>query len=224
MKTLLPMLLVASVAAAQANPNEDVIPQEAPAPAAANAADPTNPPGPPTVSALLPPEFREKALGWDAQKHSATLGSDHKVLSRNEFFTAIDRPDLVEKSTSLSRRRIILGTAAVVTVVAGLTSGALVLGGSPDLNSPACVTNAAAFNACTDDHRSHVVLGTSLIVAGVIGASLFATFAYWSSPSVVDDDEAQRLISRYNGDLLKKLRMSAVMLPGGGALGVTGNF
>ena len=38
------------------------------------------------------------------------------------------------------------------------------------------------------------------------------------------DDEAQRLISRYNGELLKKLRMNAIVLPGGGAIGVSSRF
>jgi hypothetical protein len=223
------MMLVACVAAAQgtpakaADPNEDVIPQEQQAPAA-NGADPTNPPSPPAVSSLLPSEFRQKALSWDASKHHATLGQEHKELSRDEFFSAIDRPDLLQKSTSLSRRRLIFGSAAVVTAIAGITSGALVLGTNNDLNAPACVQNPVAFNACSDSHHSTAILGTSLIVAGVLGASLFATFAYWASPEVVDDDEAQRLISRYNGDLLKKLRLNALFLPNGGAFGLSGNF
>jgi hypothetical protein len=199
--------------------------QSAPSASAPNqAAEPTTPPAPPTVNALLPPEFHNRVLSWDNEKHQATQGRDRKALSRDEFFTTIERPDLVEKSTSLSRRRLVLGTASVVTGLAGIVSGLMVLGNNVDLNSLECVQNNAAFNSCSDTHRTNSVIGTSLIVAGVIGAGLFATFAYWSSPAVVDDDEAQRLISRYNGDLLKKLRMNAMLLPGGGAVGISANF
>ena len=118
-----------------------------------------------------------------------------------------------------------LAGAAVLVAAAGVISGWLVLANNVDCTvTPGGNFDTSTYNQCTDDHKTNGMIGGSLIVAGVIGAGLLASFAYWSKPEVVDDDEAQRLISQFNGQLLKRLRLNAIWLPGGGALGLSARF
>lgn len=193
------------------------------------------PPPLPAVEApaepLVPAAFFDDVLSWDPDAKQAVHGRQKTVLTRTEFFERVGRLDLIEQSNSLRARRITLAVAAGTVALGGLIGGIVLLAGSPDMNSAYCVNNVANFNQCHEINRVHQTGGIGLIAGSVATAALMATLAWWSSPDVVDSDEATHLVSQYNADLLKRLRASRgslkwmpVVSPDGAALAVAGQF
>ncbi len=216
-----------AAAPARAAPNPTAgEPASTPAPAATDAApaSPAEPPSPPEVAPLLPLEFHQQVIGWDVTRHEAYQGREHRPLSREELFTALDRPDLLTKQGSLVTRRVALAVGAGLALAAGIAGGVAAFSQDPDLNTRPCIDRVDLYNQCSDKHRLMMDLGFGSLGLGVIAAALLATFAYWANPNVLDDDEAQRLISHHNAELLKKLRLKAWLLPGGGAVGAQTSF
>ncbi len=172
----------------------------------------------------MPPEFQQSVIGWDAQRHEAVQGRDHRPLSREALFDLLGRRDLLQQSESLMRRRVLLAAAAVVVLAAGVVGGVWFFAQQPNLNGSPCVDRVDLYNQCVSDHRLDLDAGIASLAIGAVAASLLATFAYWADPRVLDDDEAQRLIARHNAELLKRLRPQAWLLPGGAALGLSTSF
>lgn len=189
----------------------------------------TEPPPPAASEPLIPAEFLDQALTWDAANNRAVKGRQKTVLTRNEFFTEVGRVDLIARSESLASRRVLLFGSAAGLVAAGIAGGVALLATSPDMNSAKCVANITNFTLCHNDNRVHQTGGIGLMSATIATAMLLATLGWWSNPEVLDSDEAISLTSKYNAGLMKRLRGQTVswmpaVSPNGAHLALAGKF
>lgn len=190
----------------------------------------TEPPPPAVAEPLIPAAFLDQALTWDAAGNRALRGRQKTVLTRNEFFVELGRPDLIERSNARQTRRIAFAATASALAIVGVVTSVVLFAGSPDMNSAKCVANIDNFHLCEADNKVHQLGGTVVLATSLATAMLLATLAWWSTPEV-DADEAQHLAAQYNAGLLKRLRGSPSSLrwlpavgPDGALLAVAGKF
>jgi hypothetical protein len=221
------LFLAASIAGAQENaaPSQPPAPPTAPAPA-----EPPPPPAPAEPSgaappaaapSLIPQSFNEQFLTYDPTTSQAYRGKQRMPISREEFYTALGRPDLLQQSQGAASRRIVLGVSAgLVAAVAG-TVAVISWSTLPDLNSGFCVASVENYNGdrCVNRYKSQQALAGASLLGGFTVASLLATFAYWSRPDVLSPDEAMAQVSKYNANLYQRLRSAPQ--PSGALLEVT---
>lgn len=172
----------------------------------AQAQDPlTAPPVMPTEDPV-PAQFLDQALKVDV-RNQITEGRQHTPLTHRELFVRLGRTDLIEKSDALAQRRKWLIISSVAMAVAAGVTGTVLIATAPKLASPACESDIRIYNeVCVPRAAQHNIAGTAVIVTGVIGAALLATFAYWADPRVLDRDETAALVSSFNSKLARSLR------------------
>ncbi|HLL81714.1 MAG TPA: hypothetical protein VK420_03645 [Longimicrobium sp.] len=211
------LFLAASVASAQENAAPSPPPEPVTAPAPAEPPAPPPPPAPAEPSgaappaaapSLIPQAFNEQYLTYDPKTAQAYRGKQRMPLSREEFYKALGRPDLLQMSEGTVSRRIVLGVSAGLVAAVGVTVAAVSWSTLPDLNSGFCVQSVDNYNSdrCVPRYKSKQALGAVSLVGGLGVASLLATFAYWSSPDVLAPDEALAQVSKYNAALYQRLR------------------
>ena len=217
------LLLTTSAHAEEPAPPPVAAGEEAPAPAVAP--DGSSAPKPPAEGspARVPPVFMDQFLSYDDDAEVASQGHARQRLSPVALYAALDRPDLIEKSRQAVQRRIILAVAAGTVLVAGVTAAVVAEVGQPNLNGPSCVKVypssqgpgtdfPVVFNpACTSSEMLRTTVAAVGIVGGISLGALLGTLAYWSGPSVLSNNETEKLISDHNGVLLKRLRENSAI-------------
>jgi hypothetical protein len=223
--TVLTVLLLA----ASAHAEQGAAPATPPAAPAAWAA-PVAVPRPPTVTVIIlppmapapapasvPPAFMDRFLAYDEAAGVVVQGRARQPLPREDFYLALHRPDLVEKSQAAAQRRLVLGVAAGLVIAAGVVTAIVPRLDMPNLNSGFCVqpsfspsnpTGAAANynNVCVPDMERREIISTIGIVGGASIGGLLIMLAAMSSPDVLSKDETTSLISQHNAALLRHLR------------------
>jgi hypothetical protein len=225
--------LLLSAVLAQAEPSPTLTPTEPPPPPADVAPAEAPPvPAPAPARAKIPEAFYREVLAWDTEAGHAVKGRQRAPMAREDFFREVGRVDLVDQSASLRTRRILLAVSAGAVLVAGTITSAVLFSNAGDLNSQFCTANVRNFNdVCTAHNKAYITGGAATLAGSLITASLLATFAYWSNPEVINDDEATRLVSAYNSNLLKRIRGEQgslkwlpVITTDGASLAVAGRF
>jgi hypothetical protein len=197
----LAVLLLATTAHAEQGTAPPVTPvpaATAPAPAAVTA---TPPPA-------VPPAFMEQFLSYDDAAGVVVQGRARQPLERQQLYLALERPDLVEKSREAVRRRVGLGIAGGVLIVAGVVTAVAAKLSMPDFTKGACdAPSSNAYNAvCVPDAQRLEVVAASGLIAGFSLGGLLLSLAYVSKPDVLSKEETTTLISQHNGSLLRRLR------------------
>jgi hypothetical protein len=173
----------------------------APPPAAVEATPP------PRAAAGVPPAFMAQFLSYDEDAGVVVQGRARQPLAREDLYVALDRPDLIEKSRAAARRRVILGVAAGVVLVGGVTTAVIARVGLPNSSVGACNQTVRNFNdACAPDLQNRYIISAAGLIGGISLGGLLGMLAYMSSPDVLSKDETSQLISQHNGSLLRRLR------------------
>ena len=156
----------------------------------------------------LPPEgpgrdaFLKDFVVVDLQNNAVRVGS--QTLSATEFYTRVERTDLVAQAEERKRQRMWLmgggGAVAVASVVAGL----VVMSTAQNSNTPACSTDVFTHNACIDSSTKTTTTGVLILAAGLTtGAGLF-TWGVLTPEMVTTPNETVRLAADYNLALARK--------------------
>jgi hypothetical protein len=181
----------------------------------------TEPPAPPP----LPPAFFERMLTVD-EKGRVYEGRQRRLLTREEVLERLERPDLFEKSDAIARKRLTLAISAGLVAVTGAAVGIALIATAPPVATVECESDVQTYNeVCVPRHMAYETAGSVVLVVGIVGASLLATFAWWSNPDPVRRDEATAAVSAYNGKLKRSLapppvswRVAPWLAPGQGGL------
>lgn len=192
----------------------------------------SEPPPPPgeAPSTPLPPAFFERMLSVD-EKGRVYEGRARRLLSREEVFARLERPDLLEESEELSRRRVALAISAGLVAVTGTAVGIALIVLAPPINTVECEADVHTYNeVCVPRHRAYQLAGGVVLGSTFVVATLLATLAWWTKPDVLSRDELTREIATYNAKLKKRLappvswRVTPYLGPGGGGLVVRLGF
>lgn len=230
-------LMLAAPALAQAVP--EVAGTAQPAPEASPppsepvpAVEPQLTPPPPPSEPWLPPAFNDQFVTVD-QEGKATVGKQHRPITRLELFELAGRDDLIQKSASAAKWRLGLIIAGATVAVAGAATAVALFATLPDFSRAPCQggklgTPEMAYyrDVCLPQAELHTVGGTIGIIAGATLAGLAFTLAFWNDPDVLDRHETMALASKYNAALKKRLLQAPpasfllvpVIGPGGGGL------
>jgi hypothetical protein len=199
----LTVLLLAASAHAEGGTAPAVTPvpsATAPAPAAVGATPS------PAGAERVPPQFMDRFLTYDDDAGGVVQGRARWPLSREDLYAALDRPDLLEKSREIARRRVILGVAGGGVALAGVFTAVVARAAMPDMNHDTCTGNGAGFKLCQSDAQRLDIVAAAGLIAGFSLGSLLGSLAYAQNPDVLSKDETSALISQHNGALLKRLR------------------
>jgi hypothetical protein len=193
--------------AAPAAPAAVEAPAAAEAPAAPAAVEAPAAPAAPLAPTRLPPAFMDQFLTYDETEGGVFVGKGRRPLARDDFFTAVGRPDLLAKSHEASRRRLILAISGGAVLATGVTMAVVAWSGAPDLNSAYCVQSPKVFNeVCVPDSHHRDIIAASGLVGGIAIGTLLGALAYWSSPNILSHDDTAALVAKHNAGLLKRLR------------------
>jgi hypothetical protein len=158
----------------------------------------------------LPPEgpgrvtFLQDMVRFNPRTNEAFIGT--RPLGAQEFYNEVGRPDLAARSAERTRQRTWLLVGSVVTLAAGVASGAVVLGNAQSLGDGKCFAppQPAVYNDCVDRNHQTTTIGTILIASGVvIGGGLF-TWAMTISEMVTTPEESAKLALEHDRSLAKK--------------------
>lgn len=164
----------------------------------------TEPPVSPPAEASA--SFIDLALRVDAKNH-ITEGRLGKPVSHREFFTLLERADLLAALDARAQRRTWLIVGAVAVGAVAITVGTILLATSPVLASPACESDVRVYNEiCVPRLRLHTASGTATIATGVVLSLVMAGFAYGSDQVMISRDETESMVARYNADLARRLK------------------
>jgi hypothetical protein len=153
-----------------------------------------------------PAGFLDKALRVDG-KNRVTEGRAGAPVTHRELFQRLGRADLLQQSAAAAERRLGFLVGAAVAALAGVTTGAVLLGTMVNLATPACEGDVKVYNeVCVPAAQRNLIGGVASLAAGVALGSLFAGLAFSSDPAVLDRDGTTALVSRYNARLLRELR------------------
>lgn len=206
------LVVVVGAASAQTPADSPVTPEPtAPPPPPVSPAVPDVTPPPLPAEPRLPQIFHEQFIAVDS-KGNTSVGTSHRPLTRQQFFELAGRPDLVEASLAASHRRAAFVISGAAVLAAGAVAAVALLATIPDVRVMPCANLVYYRDVCQAIVQSHTLGGVlSAAGAATVGALLF-TLAYWSTPDVLDRDEATALASKYNAALKKRL-MEGVASP-----------
>ena len=135
--------------------------------------------------------------------NEATLGNH--AISASEFYTRVNRPDLVARAEERTRQRIWLMAGSALVLAAGVTTGVVVAGNAQDVNDPSCFVNGnTSYNACVDRHQRTTNTGVVIIVSSFVVAAGLFTWGMFIPQMVTAPDETVRLAAEYNRALGQK--------------------
>lgn len=153
-----------------------------------------------------PSGFLDKALKVDA-KNQVTEGRAATPVTHRQLFERLGRTDLVQQSEAAATRRTGFFIGAAVVAVAGITTGAVLLGTMVNIATPACESDVKVYNeVCVPAAQRNLIGGVTSIAAGVALGALFTGLAFANDPRVLDRDGTTALVSTYNARLIKELR------------------
>ncbi|HET9158282.1 MAG TPA: hypothetical protein VFN91_16525, partial [Myxococcaceae bacterium] len=126
------------------------------------------------------------------------------TVSATDFYTRLQRADLVAQAEDRRRQRIWLMAGGGAVAIASTIVGLVVMSSAPNSNAPGCVTDVFTQNACLDASSKRTTSGVLILAAGLtLGAGLFTWGA--SVPEMVTTpDETVRLATDYNLGLARK--------------------
>lgn len=169
-----------------------------------------SPPPPPDPTPVVEPPsvplaFYERLLTVD-EKGQVYEGKQRAKLTPREVFERAGRTDLLERSDTLSRRRLGLAISAGVVAVVGSAVGIGLIALAPSAATPECEADVKFYNeVCVPRHMAYETAGSAVLVSSLVVGSLLATLAWWSNPNVLSRDEMTGLVSGYNGKLKRQL-------------------
>lgn len=135
--------------------------------------------------------------------NEAMLGNH--AISASEFYTRVNRPDLVARAEERTRQRIWLIAGSAVVLAAGVTTGVVVIGNAQNVNDPACFVNGnVSYNDCVDRHQTTTNTGIVILGATVVAAAGLLTWAMLIPEMVTPPEETVRLAAEYNRALGQK--------------------
>ena len=144
--------------------------------------------------------FLKEYIRVDPRANAPFRGTD--FLSAKEFYTQIDRPDLVAASDSQTAKRIWLMSAATLVTVGGIAGGVIVLGNAQNLNDPRCFANGnTSYNDCVNRANQTTLIGGLIIGLAVAVGGGILTWALLTPEMVTPPEETVRLATEYNRKL-----------------------
>ena len=164
----------------------------------------------------LPPEgperdaFLREFLRVDPRENRVTDTSG--TLSATDFYTRLQRADLVAQAEDRRRQRIWLMSGGGAVAIASTVAGLLVMSSAPNSNAPGCVTDVNTQNACLESASKRTTTGAVILAAGLtLGTALFSWGAF-APAMVTSPDETVRLATDYNLGLARKHGASGARL------------
>jgi hypothetical protein len=148
--------------------------------------------------------FLQDMVRFSPRTNEAFIGT--RPLGAQEFYNAVDRPDLAVRSAERTRQRTWLIVGSVVTLAAGVASGLVVLGNAQSLGDGKCFAapQPQVYNDCVDRNHQTTTIGTALIASGVVlGGGLF-TWAMTIPEMVTTPEESTKLALEHDRALAKK--------------------
>ncbi|HUM11306.1 MAG TPA: hypothetical protein VLT82_10195 [Myxococcaceae bacterium] len=127
-----------------------------------------------------------------------------RTLPAAEFYTRLDRPDLVARAEDRTRQRVWLMAGGGVVAVASVVAGSLVMASAQNTNDPRCAVSVATQNACLDSSTHAATAGTILLVAGLAIGTGLITWGASIPEMVTTPQETLRLAADYNLALARK--------------------
>lgn len=202
--------LPAAPLAAPAAPSANVAPVPGPLPPPSTVALPATPPEA-LSPAHVPPAFFARFLSYDADEKQVLMGQRREPLTREQVFAELGRPDLLEKSRTAERRRLIFGVSGGVVLAAGLITAAVAQAGMPNLNAGYCLTSIETYNEiCVPDAKRREAISATGLIAGVSLGGILGALAMANSPNILSKDEVEGLIANHNTTLMRRLRDGAI--------------
>jgi hypothetical protein len=157
---------------------------------------PLPPPGPEREA------FLKDFLVVDLNANAVRDGSGS--ISPTEFYTRLQRADLVSQAEERRRQRIWLMGGGGAVAVAGVVAGILVMSSAQNTNTPGCVADVYTHNACIESSSRTSTAGALILTAGLtVGAGLF-TWGALIPEMVTSPNETVRLATGYNLALAEK--------------------
>jgi hypothetical protein len=157
----------------------------------------------------MPPEgpgrqaFLEEFIRINPRDNEATAGG--RTLSAYDFYNRVGRSDLAVQADERTRQKIWLISGSVLSLAAGATIGAVVIGNAQNVNVPECVAGGApTYNECVDRNTRTTLIGSVIIGAGVVVGASLLTWACLIPEMVTTPDETVRLATGFNRDLARK--------------------
>jgi hypothetical protein len=156
----------------------------------------------------LPPEgperdaFLTEFLRVDPQENKVTDRSG--TLSATDFYSRVQRADLVAQAEDRRRQRIWLMAGGGAVAIASTIAGLAVMSSTQNANAPACSTDVVTHNACLDSNSKKTTAGAVILAAGLtLGVGLF-TLGTVVPEMVTSRDETVRLATEHNLGLARK--------------------
>jgi len=156
----------------------------------------------------LPPEgpereaFLREFITVDPIQNEVRLAG--KDLSAHDFYTRLDRPDLVARADERSRQKTWLLVGGGVVAVASVVAGILVINSAKDTNTPACSVDVFTKNACLDSNSKTTTAGAILLVAGIAVGTGLMTWGALIPTMVTPRQETLQLATEHNFALSRK--------------------
>ncbi|HVP60853.1 MAG TPA: hypothetical protein VMT11_09860 [Myxococcaceae bacterium] len=156
----------------------------------------------------LPPEgpgrdaFLRDFMVVNMVDNEVRLGS--RILPASEFYTRIERTDLVAQAEDRTRQRVWLMAGGGVVAVASVVGGIVVMSTAQNTNDPGCSVSVPAHNACLDSANHATTAGTILLGAGLALGTGLITWGALIPEMVTSPQETLRLAADYNLALARK--------------------
>jgi hypothetical protein len=180
------------------------------------------PPPPPLVDDRLirlewRPAYVEGNRGYGPMVQTPVLGSDRHPLYGKSLYLALGRPDLAEDYERRLAAKRIMGVSSALLFVSGIVVGLTSLG------VHGCnAGDVHCFNDRDEQLKNRFYWSGGLVLGGAVMG--IASSSYSAHP--VDRDQLVGLIREYNNKVRSQagIRVSPVVTPGGGGVGVSGSW